>query len=115
MRLRNRISPIQINKGSAAKDQSDDVDHKFVDNARSMGAVEKINIPTIPDNNKDTATHTPKASDPINVPTMRSAPIDSCIIILVSKGFIKAGRPTMQDRFNQKIGTSNEQCESTES
>src|SRR5690606_12861802 len=94
-RLRNRISPIHMNRGSAASDHAADEDHRFEASARSMGAVENTSTPTMPERNSATATHTPSASEPSSVRTMRKIPMASftCFPLLTASRYEWARDP----------------------
>src|SRR5690625_4514282 len=69
IRERNKISPIQINNGRAAKDQSVEAPQIFVPSTSNTGALENSTTPTRPVINKAMDTHTPNAKLPINAMT----------------------------------------------
>src|SRR5690606_2013221 len=69
MRERNKISPIQINKGKAAKDHSAEVLHILVASTLSSGALENSTMPTRPVTNSAIETQRPSARLPISTAT----------------------------------------------
>src|SRR5690625_1050885 len=73
MRERNKISPIQINKGNAARDHSVEAPQIFVPSTANTGALENSSTPTMPVTNKAIETHTPKAKLLIKATTSTDA------------------------------------------
>ncbi len=59
MRVRKRISPIQMNRGRAVMDHSELCPHTVVANSLPTGASEKKAMPTTPTMTRDSAIHRP--------------------------------------------------------